>query len=182
MGRVGMINTCCFCIRLRTAALLLATLGALGNLLATLIYGLQPGNSVKYIQSGISFLCFLACCAGIYGIRKENIRMIKMFAVYYWINFALSIIFVVIFSLTVFQLEDFVCQELSSNPELEMDMDTCYQYYFKIALGTVIATCISLVFNLYCSIAVWSYYRQISPPSGYTSVSQEELDEDVEAN
>ncbi|KAK9722510.1 hypothetical protein K7432_002614 [Basidiobolus ranarum] len=176
MGRENMkIGTCCFCISVRTATLILATLGALGNLLTILTYGLQPVYSFGYTQNVISYLFFLICCAGVYGVWKENIRMIRTFVVYYWMTFTISMISVVMFSLTVFQREDSVCEEVSSNPEFEMDMDTCYQYYFKIALGTVIASCISLVFNLYCGIAVWSYYRQISLPSDYTSVPQEEL-------
>ncbi|ORY00857.1 hypothetical protein K493DRAFT_298670 [Basidiobolus meristosporus CBS 931.73] len=163
------ISTCCFCISLRAVTLTLAFLGLVGNLLVAYVSLVQPNSSIVYgrlFQAGLSGVI---CAAGLYGVWKNKVKMIRLFATYIWFNLVLGMINVIVGSVLVFQNEDFICNEVYNN----MDVDICHEYYFKIALTSVAISSLIIAIDTYAAIAVWSYYRQVASHSDYSLIEQE---------
>ncbi|CAG8465391.1 1974_t:CDS:2 [Funneliformis mosseae] len=98
---------CCFCIGLRTATLLLASLGALAYLSNAYHFSILAGQfgffytvlSTYYL--GASF----ACLAGIAGVLKNNLKYVKIYAMFYWWQLMLGFTISIVFSVVAFYFD-----------------------------------------------------------------------------
>ncbi|KAK9692899.1 hypothetical protein K7432_014142 [Basidiobolus ranarum] len=180
--KIPTVSSCCFCINLRTATLILSVLGTISHFYNALVYSAMPNNSpfIHNFAVACSYFTGVICAAGAYGVWKDNIKMIRTFAVYYWVDLVFGFISTIAFSILAFKMEDAICDEFLNSPEAELDPATCHQFYANAALTVVVALGLSLVVRLHYSLAVWSYYRQISLHRNYLSIDREELDKNFD--
>ncbi|ORX91451.1 hypothetical protein K493DRAFT_317276 [Basidiobolus meristosporus CBS 931.73] len=161
--RVPAINSCCFCINLRTATLLLAALGMFSHLYSALVIRQMPTTQGSFFYTlwiVYSYLSIVLCGAGAFGVYKNKSKLVKMFALYYWVDLAFGFFLSILFSVKAFHLEDSVCQELGNDANGRINLETCHQFYNNAALAVLVALGLSLVIRLHYSLAVWSFYRQ----------------------
>jgi len=205
-----MLSKCCFCIGLRPATLILASLGTLGylsnayhfSLLAEQLGLFYSALSTYYLGAS------LVCIAGIIGVIKNKVNYVKVYAYFYWwqllIGFSLSIFF----SIIAFYYDKDICEKLVEQPEVDMDMDACMDWYIKSAVTMVISLGISCLIDLHFCLAVWAYYQKlkmeekqsevpnpdyvvyytpvpayaVSPPPAYDSVASSQIDGKTNVN
>ncbi|KAK9760007.1 hypothetical protein K7432_016402 [Basidiobolus ranarum] len=176
--RVPKINSCCFCVSLRTAALSLSLLGITSHLYtAFLISSMPTQNSTAYLLWVIySYITAAIFAGGSFGIWKHKVKIIKIFAISYWIDLALGFILSISFAIKAFHLEKSVCSELNNSPDTSINTDTCHQFYNNAALAVLVALGLSLVIKVHYSLAVWSYYKQITSTRSYAYVEPDDSD------
>ncbi|ORY00859.1 hypothetical protein K493DRAFT_298672 [Basidiobolus meristosporus CBS 931.73] len=112
------------------------------------------------------------CGVGLYGISKDNIKLIRTFAIYYWVNVVVNIGVIVACSIFAFKRVTPVCKT-------EVDFGSCHKYYFAIALSSVIVSSIFAVINVFGAFVIWSYYRQSAIQNSYYSLNR---DQDYDEN
>ncbi|KAK9767759.1 hypothetical protein K7432_002188 [Basidiobolus ranarum] len=174
--RIPIINSCCFCINLRTATLVLSSLGIFSHLYSALMIR-QVSKSQESIFYTLwvlySYISMAICGAGAFGVYKNRKKLLKFFALYYWVDLAFGFFLSILFSIKAFNLEDSICQELESNRMSKINLDICHQFYNNAALAALVAHSLSLVVRLHYSLAVWSYYRQTNT-TRYTHIGSSE--------
>ncbi|KAK9729408.1 hypothetical protein K7432_000286 [Basidiobolus ranarum] len=178
--RVPMINSCCFCVNLRTATLILSALGIFSHLYSALVIRQMPKTQGSFLYTLwiiYSYLSVAVCGAGAFGVYKNKVKLLRVFAFYYWVDLALGFILSILFSVKAFHLEDSVCQELGNDAGSKINLETCHQFYNNAALAVLVALGLSLVIRLHYSLAVWSYYRQ-STTTRYAHVDLSNEDTD----
>ncbi|CAG8504444.1 344_t:CDS:2, partial [Paraglomus occultum] len=144
----------------RPATQTLAILGTVLNLLAAVARPIaDEGRGLTIFLTIFYLVAALLCFSGFYGVQKNNFKLVKVFAVFYWSYIVLllsSIVFeTVILSLTV--SDD--CSKL----------DDCSDEVRTVVAFTITATLWWLL-QLHFNLVVWSYYKQLASQQEYQEI------------
>ncbi|KAI8335463.1 hypothetical protein BC941DRAFT_430398 [Chlamydoabsidia padenii] len=158
------MKNCCFCISLRTATLMLALLGTLthfysGLTLSTVSFE-DYDSGVVFALTLYSYLSGWACLAGAMGVLKNNVKRLRLFNVYYWVDLVLHSFFAVGGAAMLFVLHTNICEELTLQ-DTELDMETCEAAYITSAWIVTIAMALNMLLKLHFAFAIHSYYKRI---------------------
>jgi len=164
-----MLSKCCLCIGLRTATFILATLGALAYMSNAYRFSLLAEHfgffysvlSTYYIGATI------ACLAGLYGVIKNKVNYVKIYSIFYWWQLMLGFSVSIVFSIVAFYFDKDVCEKLIEQPDFEMDMNQCMEWYIKAAATMVVFLGISCLIDLHFCMAVWAYYQRLKVENQY---------------
>ncbi|CAI2166809.1 9873_t:CDS:2 [Funneliformis geosporum] len=111
-----------------------------------------------------------ACLAGITGVLKNNIKYVKIYAMFYWWQLMLGFTISIVFSVVAFYFDKDVCSELIEQPEVDMDMESCMEWYIKTAASMVVMLAISCIIDLHFCMAVWAYYQRLKVERQYGDI------------
>jgi hypothetical protein len=202
-----MLSKCCFCIGLRSGTLVLASLGALAYLSNAYHFSVLSGQlGLFYSALSTYYLgALLVCIAGIIGVIKNKVNYVRVYAYFYCWQLFLGFSLSTLFSVVAFYYDKDICGKLIEQPEVDMDMDTCMDWYIRSSVSMVICLGISCLIDLHFCMAVWAYYQKlkmdknnsevpnpdyviyytpvpaytVSPPPAYDSVSQFQIDRKI---
>ncbi|CAG8498292.1 10150_t:CDS:2 [Paraglomus brasilianum] len=168
-----MLGKCCFCIGLRPATLILATLGALANLVNAYHFSVFEGNyGFLYTVLSTYYLgASLACICGFQGVLKNKVKYVKIFAIYYWWQLLVAFTLSIMISVIVFYFEFDVCEKFIGQPDVDMTLEECLDFYFKSAAFLVISLAVGCLIELHFCMAVWAYYKRLSVEQQYRDIS-----------
>ncbi|CAG8570175.1 3764_t:CDS:2 [Ambispora leptoticha] len=161
-----MLTKCCLCIDLKNGTRTLALLGAIQNFFQILrvVFLTKEKFNVGYFILTVYLLAnFALCTIGFIGTLKNKLNYVKIFAYYYWIYFFLELLFSIVYSAAVLQLERDLCQKLPTE-----DREECMRSYIGSIWATVFAFGIVSLIQLHFCLAVWAYYQNLR--SEYDSV------------
>ncbi|RIB22853.1 hypothetical protein C2G38_2293622 [Gigaspora rosea] len=168
-----MLTKCCFCIGLRAATLILATLGAVSYMTNAYHFSLLAGQ-FGFFYSALSTYYIgatFACIAGIIGVIKNKINYVKIYSIFYWWQLLLGFTLSIVFSIVAFYFDKDICEKLIEQPDVDMDMDTCMDWYIKTASTMVVCLGISCLIDLHFCMAVWAYYQRLKVEQQYDTLS-----------
>ncbi|CAB4399180.1 unnamed protein product [Rhizophagus irregularis] len=167
-----MLSKCCFCIGLRTATLILASLGTLSYLSNAYHLSILAGNFGFFysVLSTYYLAATFACIAGIAGVLKNNAKYVRIFATFYWWQLMLGFTVSIVFSVVAFYFNKDVCEQLIEEPDIDMDMRTCVNWYIKTVSTMVVMLAISCIIDLHFCMAVWAYYQRLKVEKQYGDI------------
>jgi len=166
------MRKCCFCISLRAATLILATLGALANFVNAYHFSIFEGN-YGFLYSALSTYyvgAALACLCGFTGVLKNKVNYVKIFAIYYWWQLLVAFTMSIMISVLVFYFEYDVCEKLIEQPDIDMTLEECLDYYYKSAAFLVASLAVGCLVELHFCMAVWAYYKRLSVEQQYREI------------
>ncbi|GAB5593530.1 hypothetical protein Unana1_08430 [Umbelopsis nana] len=109
---------------------------------------------------GTGFLCL----AGAIGVARNNLKKVRLFSIYYWVELVLNFILSTSFAYVAFSISQDVCDQVShtdlGNGET-IDMDECLDVYLDTASIATVALALNLLLKLHYALAIHSYYIKL---------------------
>uniref|UniRef100_A0A1D1YLN1 Zinc transporter 5 n=1 Tax=Anthurium amnicola TaxID=1678845 RepID=A0A1D1YLN1_9ARAE len=167
-----MLSKCCFCIGLRAATLILASLGTLAYMSNAYHLSILAGK-FGFFYSALStyyLAATFACAAGIVGVFKNNAKYVRIYAMFYWWQLMLGFTVSIAFSVVAFYFNKDVCEQLIEEPDVDMDMESCVNWYIKTVSTMVVMLAISCIIDLHFCMAVWAYYQRLKVEKQYGDI------------
>ncbi|CAO3596388.1 unnamed protein product [Absidia cylindrospora] len=161
------MKNCCFCINLRTATLFLAILGTVthfysGLTLTTMSDAFQDfDRGTVYGLTIYSYFSGIACMAGAIGVFKNNVKKLRFFSFYYWMDLILHTGFAVASAAMLFTLHTDICSEIIQDGNVDFDMETCEAVYIQSAWIITVAMAINMLLKLHFAFAIHSYIQRV---------------------
>ncbi|KAG9293997.1 hypothetical protein G9A89_019335 [Geosiphon pyriformis] len=159
-----MLNKCCFCIGVRTATLILASLGALANFSnAWRLSGMSSDQYGTFYSLMATYYLGIGmvCSAGFFGVLKNKTNYVRLYAYYYWMQLFMSMIMSIVFSILAFHYDKDICEKLIQDPDMNITLDQCLDLYIKTGITMVILLAFTCIIELHFCLAVWAYYQKI---------------------
>ncbi|KAI8575055.1 hypothetical protein K450DRAFT_263498 [Umbelopsis ramanniana AG] len=181
-----MLSKCCFCVDLRTATLLLAVLGAMSHLwsafaMTGMVDSLE-NDEFSSMYTGLTLYSYatgLLCLVGAVGVAKNNIKKVRVFSIYYWVELVLNFILSTSFAFVAFSISQDVCDEVAhtdlGNGE-NMDMDECLNVYLDTASIATVALALNLLLKLHYALAIHSYYNKLKYELAHPELALSDVD------
>ncbi|KAG2183635.1 hypothetical protein INT43_006643, partial [Umbelopsis isabellina] len=157
----------------RTATLVLAVLGAMSHLwsafaMTGMLDSLENDtDGLASIYTGLTLYSYgtgFLCLAGAIGVAKNNLRKVRLFAIYYWVELVLNFMLSTSFAYAAFSISQDVCDQVShtdfGNGET-LDMEECLDVYLDTAAIATVALALNLLLKLHYALAVHSYYIKL---------------------
>ncbi|ORY01459.1 hypothetical protein K493DRAFT_93191, partial [Basidiobolus meristosporus CBS 931.73] len=160
------LRNCCFVVDLKMGSILIALFGAFCWLFYVVTAFGKSGyyggyNWIDSFTFGLYGIAMTICVVGAYGAWKTDIMLVRLFAMFSWIDLIFNVIFWIPGVVRFFV--DRLYRWCFS--------DNCIENYLSIVIVVGMA-----LLKIYFAWVVWSYYRSLSPGNGYTSLEQEDPD------
>jgi len=111
----------------------------------------------------------LMCAVGISGILNRNVKYLNMFAIFYFVEVAMSMAFTTVLGVVGASMKEDVCKSLVGNPDSNgntpEDNDNlikrCEETYPALLSVAIVGMCVGIAVRLYFYLAIRSYARQL---------------------
>jgi len=191
-------DKCCFCVDLKSASLLLASLGTFSHLYnAVLLFTMprahhgpdprddfEPLYETPYKLMALYYLgASIICLMAVRGVIRSDHRQLRLFALLTWFEFGCSVALTAIFALMAFSIDvDSACRGLTDRPDVDMDVKECTSMYVSMASWASMFMTVGLFIKLHYCLVVQSYYVRLlgeaqfielvhDAPYGYTVIT-----------
>ncbi|KAJ3297257.1 hypothetical protein HK104_000684 [Borealophlyctis nickersoniae] len=148
---------------LRTGVLILSGLTLFMDVIKLMEYSAR--FQIRGPNSIFNLLDVVIVGLGFYGALKNNIKYVKIFAIYQWINVAFTLLFaafLALLSASAFGRDEVLklCKDQQGKMPPEQRLD-CEKYIGLFALTITAFAALTAGFALYFGFAVWSYYQDL---------------------
>ncbi|CAO3623373.1 unnamed protein product [Cunninghamella blakesleeana] len=159
-------QTCCGFIPLHTAVLIITIFGILNKLSG--FYGLISfdfSDGIAFAVYIYSLFALLVCAYGLYGIHTHNIRILRWYTMFYWIDCIISTVTTVWFA-----TKWYIYTDHSLSDEMDMIKQQEHDESFKMESMVSIGLLVVLRFiHFYFALIITNYYRSMGHK--YTKIS-----------
>ncbi|KAJ3036860.1 hypothetical protein HDV00_002343 [Rhizophlyctis rosea] len=166
---MAVLRNCCCCFSLRTGVLILtgwSLLGGILSLFGTTITALLSKHSDVNIPSSpglFTLLDLILVGFGFFGAWKNNVKHVKVFAIYQWIRVAFGALFsAVIMAVAAFGRQPLIdnCNEKNREAPADEQVDCAalINTFAGIIIGVLL---INALVSIYFGFAVWSFYQDL---------------------
>ncbi|KAK4510482.1 uncharacterized protein ATC70_004912 [Mucor velutinosus] len=168
-------RNCCFMVPLKTGVYLITTFGLLNKLSG--FYGLislDYSNPFVVCVHVYSLLALFVFGFGLYSISKDKYTFIRWFTLFYWIDFTISTITTIVFSVQWFVYTDHSLPDLEDNPEEKQQHDDSFK---AESIVSIVILCLVRLVHLYFAYVITCYYVSMGKThySKMTAAVDEEL-------
>ncbi|KAI9314975.1 Inositolphosphorylceramide synthase subunit Kei1-domain-containing protein [Dichotomocladium elegans] len=169
-------RTCLGFIPIETGVLIISIFGILNKLSG--FYGLisldtsDPVAFVVYIYSLLSIIIF---AQGLYGIHTENVRIVRWYVIFYWLDCIVSAITTAIFAIKWYVYTDHSLPELAGDPAKQKEHDDVFRME---GIVSVVMLVVLYLVHIYFAVVLTMYYRTLGRQQ-YSKLAPS-VDEDLE--
>ncbi|KAI8647354.1 Inositolphosphorylceramide synthase subunit Kei1-domain-containing protein [Parasitella parasitica] len=168
-------RNCCFFIPLKTGVYLITIIGLLNKLSG--FYGLislDYSNIFVVCVHVYSLLALFVFGFGLYSLSRDKFNFIRWFTLLYWVDFIVSTITTIVFSVQWFIYTDHSLPELENDPEQKQQHDDSFR---AESIVSIVILCLVRFIHLYFAHVITCYYVFMGKTrySKMTAVVDEEL-------
>ncbi|CDS13019.1 hypothetical protein LRAMOSA05203 [Lichtheimia ramosa] len=173
----GKSRTCFGFIPIETGVLIITIFGILNKLSG--FYGLisldtsDPVAFAVYIYS----LCGVGIFAyGLYGLHTDNIRIVRWYTMFYWLDCFVSAVTTTIFAVKWYVYTDHSLPELADDPSKQQEHDDDFRMESIVSIIMLVGL---RMVHVYFAIVLTVYYRSLGKArySKLAAAVDEDLDE-----
>ncbi|CAO3596573.1 unnamed protein product [Absidia cylindrospora] len=164
-------QSCCFSIPISTGVLIITIFGILNKLSG--FYGLisfdftDPVALAVYIYS---LLAVFVCAYGLYGLHTEDMKIIRLYVIFYWVDCLISIATTIWFATKWYAFTDHSLPELADDLVKQKEHDDVFR------MESIVSICVLVVLRLvhvYFAFVITSYYRSLGHQYSKLSIDRE---------
>ncbi|KAL1936376.1 hypothetical protein VTP01DRAFT_510 [Rhizomucor pusillus] len=169
-------RTCCGVVPIETGVVVITIIGILNKLSG--FYGVisfDLSDPVAFALYIYSLLAVAAFAQGLYGICKENIRIVRWYTMFYWVDCLISLVTTILFAVRWFVYTDHSLPELANDPVKQQEHDQSFQMegFVSIALLAILR-----LVHFYFAIVLTYFYKTLGK-ARYSKLAAS-VDQDLE--
>ncbi|KAL9557725.1 hypothetical protein PS6_001657 [Mucor atramentarius] len=168
-------RNCCFLVPLKTGRRYFAEMFIKGNSDQERYYRcLFDYNIWSVCVHVYSLLALFVFGFGLYSISKDKYDFIRWFTLFYWIDFTISTITTIVFSVQWFAYTDHSLPDVEDNPEQKQQHDDSFK---AESIVSIVILCLVRLTHLYFAYVITCYYVSMGKThySKMTAAVDEEL-------
>lgn len=170
-----MSRNCCIFIPLKTGVYLITAFGLLNKLSG--FYGLasmEYSDCVVVLTHTYSMIALIIFSFGLYGISKDNRTLLRLYAIFYWIDFFISTLMTIYFAIQWFIYTDHSLPESANDHKKKQEHDDIFKAESIVSIAIL---CSIRIIQVYFAYLVTQYYLSLNRTqySKITAAVDEEL-------
>jgi hypothetical protein len=109
------------------------------------------------------------CLFGVAGVLHKNVKYLNMFAAFYFVEVAASIVFTTVLSVAGASMKEDICKSIVGQPDAngntpednEKLIKQCEEKYPQLLTVAIVGMCIGIAIRLYFYLAIRAYAKQV---------------------
>ncbi|KAI7858796.1 Inositolphosphorylceramide synthase subunit Kei1-domain-containing protein [Circinella umbellata] len=174
-------RSCCGFIPIETGVLIITIFGILNKLSG--FYGIisfDTSDPIAFVVYIYSLLAIFVFARGLYGIHTDNVRAVRWYAIFYWVDCLISIITTTVFAVKWYVYTDHSLPELANDPVKQQEHDDVFRMEGVVSIIVLVAL---RMVHIYFAVVLTSYYKSIGRAHYSKLAAQVDQDlDDIEYN
>ncbi|GAA5814235.1 hypothetical protein MFLAVUS_007729 [Mucor flavus] len=173
-------KSCCGLVPIKTGVILITIFGILNKLSG--FYGIVSFDFSDTMATAIYFYCLLAIAVfsyGLYGLYTDNVRTLRWFTIFFWLDCFVSVFSTIWFGVSWFLYTDHSLTELANDPEKMAEHDRIFKMESQVSIAVLV---VLRLIHFYFAMVVTRYYKGVNSKSNYSKLATDNIDLEETAN